>query len=83
MNFYFYHRYREGYKGVNRVDFERARQIVQSGAIINVLLNGSPVWIESLDAEKNKATVSPMDGTQNVLEVPIGELVESPSPLQM
>jgi small acid-soluble spore protein H (minor) len=65
------------------MDFERARQIVQSEEIINVLWDGAPVWIEHLDAEKKKATVSPLDGALNPVEVPVAELVESPAPMQM
>lgn len=65
------------------MDFERAQQIVESKGIINVLLNGSPVWIERLDAENNEATVSPLDGSRDHVQVPLTELVESPSPLQM
>ncbi|MEW6181948.1 MAG: H-type small acid-soluble spore protein [Bacillota bacterium] len=65
------------------MDFDRAQQIVESKGIINVLFNGSPVWIESLDAANNEATVSPLDGSRSHVQVPLVKLVESPSPLQM
>jgi small acid-soluble spore protein H (minor) len=65
------------------MDFERARQIVRSEEIINVLWGGAPVWIEHLDAEKKKAIVSPLDGALNPVEVPVADLVESPAPLHM
>lgn len=61
------------------MDFERAQQIFESKGIINVLFKGSPVWIESLDPEKNEATVRPLYGITQPIQVPITELVESAS----
>ncbi|MEW6574212.1 MAG: H-type small acid-soluble spore protein [Bacillota bacterium] len=62
------------------MNLERARQIIQSEETIKVLFDGSPVWIENLNAKGNKAIVRTLDEARNVLEVPVTELVEaSPS----
>ncbi|MEW6725619.1 H-type small acid-soluble spore protein [Desulforudis sp. 1088] len=58
------------------MDFERAQQIVNSDRTIEVLLNGTPVWIEDLDPENRRAMVKPLDGTEKVIDVPVTELVE-------
>ncbi|MEW6447415.1 MAG: H-type small acid-soluble spore protein [Bacillota bacterium] len=59
---------------------ERAQQIINSDKTINVLFNGTPVWIESLDPEGNRATVKTLDEKRKLLEVPVAALVEaSPS----
>ncbi|HAG07392.1 MAG: Small, acid-soluble spore protein H [Clostridia bacterium 62_21] len=58
------------------MDFKRAQEIIKSDEIIDVLLNGSPVWIERLDTKNQTATVRPLNGRGNVLAVPVAELVE-------
>ncbi|MGQ9754532.1 MAG: H-type small acid-soluble spore protein [Desulfotomaculales bacterium] len=58
------------------MDFKRAQEIVKSDETINVLLNGSPVWIEGLDTKNQTATVRPLNERGNVFEVPVAELVE-------
>jgi len=58
------------------MDFKRAQEIIKSDETIDVLLNGSPIWIESLDTKNQTATVRPLNGGGNVLEVPVAELVE-------
>lgn len=57
------------------MNFSRAREIFNSEKNIEVLLNGTPVWIESLNGETNSARVRPLNGKES-LEVPVAELVE-------
>lgn len=52
---------------------ERARQIVESLGVIEVLYNGSPVWIENI--KENTAEVSYID-TKNKAEVQVDKLIE-------
>ena len=55
------------------MDNESARRIVESLGVIEVLYNGSPVWIENV--KDNTAKVSYLD-TKNMAEVPVEELIE-------
>lgn len=55
------------------MDNKRARQIVESLGVIEVLYNGSPVWIENIN--ENTAEVSFFD-SKNKAEVQIEELTE-------
>jgi small acid-soluble spore protein H (minor) len=59
-----------------KLDNERARQIVESLGVIEVLYNGSPVWIENI--KENIAEVSYID-TNNKAEVQVEKLTE-PNP---
>lgn len=52
---------------------ERARRIVESLGVIEVLYNGSPVWIENI--KENIAEVSYID-TKNKAEVQVEKLTE-------
>jgi len=55
------------------LDNERARWIVESLGVIEVLYNGSPVWIENI--KENTAEVSYID-TKNKAEVQVEKLIE-------
>lgn len=55
------------------MDNESARRIVESLGVIEVLYNGSPVWIENV--KNNNAVVSYLD-SKNKAEVPVEELIE-------
>ncbi len=59
------------------MDFSRAQQILNSKDTIEVLHNGSSVWIESLSAGNNTATVRTMDERGMAREVNVTELIES------
>ena len=52
---------------------ERAKQIVESLGVIEVLYNGSPVWIDNINGDT--ADVSYI-GTNNKAEVDIKSLIE-------
>ncbi len=58
------------------MDLKRARQIINSEETIEVLHNGTPVWIESLNPENFTATVKPLDGRGSSRQVPLDELKE-------
>lgn len=58
------------------MDISRASEIVNSSETIEVLHNGSPVWIESISSENNTALVKPLDGRGKIREISITELVE-------
>lgn len=58
------------------MDFKRAQQIINAEETIDVFLDGSPVWIESLSPGDNTAMVTPVNGVGGVKEVPVKSLVE-------
>ncbi|WP_449241571.1 H-type small acid-soluble spore protein [Desulfoscipio gibsoniae] len=55
----------------------RAMQIFNSEKNHQVLLNGSPIWIESLSADRQTAIVRPLEDDGSIKEVSVTELVES------
>jgi len=63
-------------KGVQKVDPEKAQQIVESLGVIEVLHNGAPVWIENLEGDN--AEVRYLE-TGEIIQVPVSELVEGGS----
>jgi H-type small acid-soluble spore protein len=58
---------------VQRLEAEKAQQIFESLGVVDVLYNGSPVWIEDLDGEEAK--VRYLESGQTI-EVPVTELIE-------
>ncbi len=58
------------------MDLERAQQIIEVEEKIDVLLNGSPVWIESISQKDKTAKVTPLDEASAVTEVSVENLVE-------
>jgi H-type small acid-soluble spore protein len=56
-----------------QLDNQRARQIVKSLGVIEVLYNGSPVWIEDINGYT--AEVSYIN-TKNKVEVQVENLIE-------
>lgn len=58
------------------VDINRARQILKSEETIEVLRDGSPVWIEGVNEQNNTASVKPLNGQGKVSEVSVADLVE-------
>lgn len=60
------------------MELEQAQKILYSDQKFNVLYNGSPVWIESLDRQRGTAMVKLLDdGLDTVREVPVARLLES------
>lgn len=54
---------------------ERAQEIINSTANIDVFYRHNPVWIDSLDANKGNADVTMLD-TKARMNVPIWDLEE-------
>ena len=63
-------------KGVQKLDPEKAQQIVESLGVVEVLYNGASVWIENLEGED--AEVRYLE-TGEIIQVPVSELVEGGS----
>lgn len=57
------------------LDCARARQILTSKENIDVLYNGSPVWIEGV-SDNNVAEVTALSGSRQRKEVPVNLLIE-------
>lgn len=57
------------------MDINRAREIMSSDETITVLLDGAPVWIESIN-KNGLASVNSLDGGGKVKSVPVLELFE-------
>jgi H-type small acid-soluble spore protein len=58
---------------------DRALEILNSKENIRVLYANDPVWIESVDTENRKATVS-IVGTAQTMEVLVSSLTDTGSP---
>lgn len=59
------------------MDSIRAKEIISSGDVIQVLYQGSPVWLENVK-DNNTAEVTRMD-RKDKIEVPVYLLVENKS----
>jgi len=59
------------------MDAQRAQEIANSPSMINVTYNGSPVYIEHVDREKQIATVHPINNPNNKQSVPVTNLLEN------
>jgi H-type small acid-soluble spore protein len=58
------------------LDSIRARQIILAPETVQVLYQGSPVWIENVKSN-NLAEVTRLDSTKDKVEVPVYMLVEN------
>jgi len=61
-------------KGVDRMDNKRAREIINSLGVIEVLYQSRPVWVEDIDG--SLVQVRYLDA-EDSFEVPVGEMEES------
>lgn len=57
------------------MDSSRAKQIIEAKGKINVLYQGSPVWIEGV-SDNNIAEVTSLKGHKARIEVPVDMLEE-------
>ncbi len=57
------------------MDSQRAKEIMKSGDIVQVLYQGSPVWLDKVN-DNNVAEVTRLD-RKDKLEVPVYLLVEN------
>ncbi|WP_027365790.1 H-type small acid-soluble spore protein [Desulfotruncus alcoholivorax] len=58
------------------MDVQRVQQIINSRETIEVLHNGTPVWIEGVTPGKNIAKIRSLQGKEATREVPVTELIE-------
>lgn len=58
------------------MDVQRAKEIIDNPRTIEVHLNGSSVWIDSVDATTKTATVHETGGEQMSKTVRVDQLVE-------
>lgn len=63
------------------MDVFRAKQIIESPEEIEVLYEGVPVWIQSVDREAETARVYTADEPDREREVPVRLLEEKEDPL--
>ncbi|MFC5541613.1 MAG: small acid-soluble spore protein H [Bacilli bacterium] len=59
------------------MNIQRAKEIVESGAIANVLFNGQRIYIQNVDEQKGTARIYPLDDPENEKEVPVEQLLEN------
>jgi len=57
------------------MNIQRAKEIVESGAIANVLFNGQRIYIQNVDEQKGTARIYPLP--ENEKEVPVEQLLEN------
>ncbi len=55
---------------------QRAKEIAASPVMANVTLDGTPIYIQRVDEQKETANVFPLDQPENEQEVALNELVE-------
>lgn len=55
---------------------QRAQEIAASPVMAHVLLNGTPIYIQHVDEERETARVYPLDQPENELDVPLDQLSE-------
>ncbi len=58
------------------MNVSRAQEILKSAEKIDVVCNGQPVWIDSIDAESRTAVVHAEANPEDVKTVPVDELQE-------
>ena len=58
------------------MDYERAKEILESPHNIRVLYQGKPVWLESLNASNNTVRISSLTLADGEKTVPVHDLVE-------
>ncbi|MDR7074662.1 H-type small acid-soluble spore protein [Fictibacillus barbaricus] len=59
------------------MNVSRAQQIIQSEKEIEVLHNGTPVWLQSVDESSQTARAYTQDQPDNEMNIPVNELHES------
>lgn len=56
--------------------FDRAKEIVDSPGTIDVTYQGTSVWITDLDTSRQTAQVKLPADSNNIIEIPVTELIE-------
>lgn len=63
-------------KGVTIVELKRAKQILSSPADIDVIYNGTSIWIDDINENDQTATVHLRGPLEERTTVPVAELEE-------
>lgn len=58
------------------MDKRRAKEIASSPIMVNVTYNGTPIYIESVNDNKETANIHPLNQPNNSQEVSITNLLE-------
>ncbi len=58
------------------MDAQRAQDIINSPDMVNVSFNGSLVYLEQVDQERDLATVHPLNDPNSKQSVPVNKLIE-------
>jgi small acid-soluble spore protein H (minor) len=62
---------------VIKMNVSRAQQIIESEKEIEVLHNGTPVWLQSVDENNQTARAYTREQPDNEMNIPVNELQES------
>lgn len=58
------------------MDKVRAKEIASSPIMANVTYNGTSIYIESVDSDKETAKIHPLNQPNNVQEISLTNLIE-------
>ncbi|OEH93271.1 H-type small acid-soluble spore protein [Bacillus solimangrovi] len=58
------------------MNIQRAKEIVESPETIEVLYNGTKIYIQNVDEKKDTARIFPLDQPSNETEVNVDQLIE-------
>jgi len=58
------------------VNKQRAQEIASSPVMANVTYNGTPVYIQNVDENRETARIYPLDQPEKEQEVSVNELIE-------
>jgi len=58
------------------VNKQRAQEIASSPVMANVIYNGTPVYIQNVDENRETARIYPLDQPEKEQEVSVNELIE-------
>lgn len=58
------------------MDKKRAKEIASSPIMANVTYNGTPIYIESVNDNKETANIHLLNKPNNIQEVPLNSLLE-------
>lgn len=58
------------------MDTQRAKEIIDSSEMINVIFKGDQVYIQNVNDETDLVRIYPLDNPEYVQDVPVSELNE-------
>ncbi|MDL4841029.1 H-type small acid-soluble spore protein [Aquibacillus rhizosphaerae] len=56
---------------------QRAKEIIDSATMVNVIHEGTPIYIQNVNEAEETARVFPVDQPENEKEVPLNSLTEA------